>query len=341
RRAPARDQSSVPRMPNARSAFVMNSAIIRRHTSPSPLACRSSSTAFASVLVARNAASPSGNSVAVGCSVFRYSSPRCSSSPLSSAWAAPPTQSGCHPLNTSWRNPSSVSSAVLTAPPSSSSASSTHTRLPPRARSAAAASELIPLPTIATSKSGSVTSELSELVVRHEPALPRAEILDALEKLTLRVGIEVEPELLCLDPDRVEPALLAEDDASCRVDDTRRVRLHRGRVVELARDCAGLPREQVVADKRLVRLELVAAQLAQPLRERPHALELQVRFDPVEPAERERDLRQVRVAGALAHAVDRPVDPARALTGGSERRSSREPEVVMAVEVDGDVRPDP
>src|SRR5436309_5128608 len=209
----------------------MNSASIRRQASPSPGACRSSSAAFPSVLVVRNAASPSGKRVAVGCSVFRYSRPRWASSSPSSACAAPPTHSGCQALNTSCRKPGSLSSAVLIAPPGSSFASSTQTRRPPRARSAAAARELMPLPTIATSKSA--TRELPELVVGDEAALLRAELLDALEQLSLRVVVEIEAELLRLDPDRVESALLPEDDPPGGAHDRRRIRFDCRRVVKL------------------------------------------------------------------------------------------------------------
>ena len=94
---PFADQSSVPSRPNARSAFGMNPSSSSRHASPSPGAWRSNSAAFASVLRRRNDASPSGNAVAVGSSVFRYSRPRAASSSPSSACAAPPTQSGCQP----------------------------------------------------------------------------------------------------------------------------------------------------------------------------------------------------------------------------------------------------
>ena len=55
----------------------------------------------------------------------------------------------------------------------------------------------------------------------------------------------VEPELLHLDPDRVEPALLAEDDPALLADELGRVRLDRGRIVELRRDGAGLAHEEV------------------------------------------------------------------------------------------------
>ena len=58
---------------------------------------------------------------------------------------------------------------------------------------------------------------------------------------------DVEPELLDLDPDRVEPALLAEHDAPLRPDELGGVGLDRGRVVELRGDRARLAREEVVA----------------------------------------------------------------------------------------------
>ncbi len=110
----------------------------------------------------RNAASPSSETLAVGSSVFRYSSPRAASSSPSSACAAPPTQSGCQAEKTSWRNPGTVISALRIAPPSQSFCSSTQTLQPARASSAAQASELMPLPTRTTSKSDPASSPIEE-----------------------------------------------------------------------------------------------------------------------------------------------------------------------------------
>src|SRR3954452_13419277 len=106
-------------------------------------------------------------------------------------------------------------------PPSSSSRSSTRTSQPPRASRAAQASELIPLPTT----TASATRELTELVVGHEAALACSELLDAGEHVGVPILGEVEPELLGLDPDRVEPALLAEHDPALGAHQLRRVRL--------------------------------------------------------------------------------------------------------------------
>ncbi len=142
--APATDQSSVPSTPKARSAFGKKRPSTSGHSGPS-------SCALPSAVRSRNAASPSGKSVPVGSSVFRYSSPRASSSGPSCACAAPPTQSGCQALKTSWWNPGSVSSSVLIAPPSQSFRSSTQTLQPARASRAPHASELTPLPTITAS----------------------------------------------------------------------------------------------------------------------------------------------------------------------------------------------
>src|SRR5262245_59112035 len=160
----------------------------------------------------------------------------------------------------------------------------------------------MPLPTMTASCSG--TRELAELVVGDDVPLLRAELLHPREQLSLRIVVEVEPELLCLDADRVDPALLAEHDSALRPDDVGRVRLDCLRFVELARDRTGLAAEQVVTDERLVRLELVPGERLQPLGERAHPVEPEVRLDAVEPAERERDLGQVAVARALSHPVD-------------------------------------
>src|SRR3954463_15635122 len=110
-------------------------------------------------------------------------------------------------------------------PPSSPSRSSTRTSQPPRASSAAQASELIPLPTTIAS----ATRELAELVVGHEAALARSELLDAREHVGLPLLGPVAPELLGLDPDRVEPALLAEHDPALGADQLGGVRLPRRR----------------------------------------------------------------------------------------------------------------
>src|SRR4051812_32367972 len=254
--SPAGDKSSVPRTPNARSALGKKRSSTPGHSGPS-------SSVFPSGVRRRNAALPSGNAVAVGSSVLRYSSPREASSSPSSACAAPPTQSGCQALKTSCRYPGSVSSAVRMQPPSSSSRSSTRTLQPPRARRAAQASELIPLPTT----TASATGELAELVAGAEAALASPGPLRARERVGPPLLGQLQPELLGLDADRVEAALLAEHDPALGGDELRRVRLDRGRVVELAGHRAALPAEERLARDRLPRLELVARQLAHPLRD--------------------------------------------------------------------------
>ena len=119
----------------------MNSSNCRCHASPS-------SATFAAPSVERCTLDPSGNAVAVGRSVFRYSSPSRSRSGFSSAYAGEPTQSGCQEEKTSCRKPGAVRpSTVLIAPPSQSFRSRTQTRQPSFASSAAPASELMPLPT--------------------------------------------------------------------------------------------------------------------------------------------------------------------------------------------------
>src|ERR1043165_4786752 len=111
-------------------------------------------------------------------------------------------------------------------PPSSSARSSTRTLQPPRASSAAQASELMPLPTT----TASVIDQLAKLLVPAESALPRPELLHPREPLGAPFLRHVQPELLSLDPDRVEPALLAEHDPALRVHELGRVRLGRRRV---------------------------------------------------------------------------------------------------------------
>ena len=80
---------------------------------------------------------------------------------------------------------------------------------------------------------------------------------------------------------------------------------------------------------------------AELLREGAGAVEPQVRLDAVEPAQRERDLGQVRVPGTLPHAVDGALDPPRAGAHRREGSCRREAEVVVPVEVNRDVRAEP
>src|SRR3954471_1472224 len=91
--------------------------------------------------------------------------------------------------------------------------------------------------------------QLHELVVGHETALPLAELLHTGEQRLAGLGVEVEAQLIRLDANRVDPALLAEDDPPVGADQRARVGLDRLRLVELARDGARLPREQVQADE--------------------------------------------------------------------------------------------
>src|SRR4051812_14382573 len=324
--SPAGDKSSVPRTPNARSALGKKRSSTPGHSGPS-------SSVFPSGVRRRNAALSSGNAVAVGSSVLRYSSPREASSSPSSACAAPPTQSGCHALKTSWRNPGSVSSSVLIAPPNQSLRSSTQTRHSARASSAAQASELTPLPTMTASYSG--IHEVPELVVRDQAALARPELLDAREQIRPPLLGHVEAELLELDPDRVEPTLLAEDDAALGADELGGVRLDRRRVVELRRNGARLATEERLAGERLPRREPVARQLLYARRGLANPVEAQTGLDAVKSAERERDLAQVGVSCALAHPVDRAVDPGGSRPHRGDCRRGGDPEVVVAVEVDG------
>ena len=111
--------------------------------------------------------------------------------------------------------------------------------------------------------------------------------------------------------------------------------------MELARDGAALAAEERLAGDRLPRLELVAGELAHALGDLAHPVEPEVRLDAVEGPQRERHLGEVGVAGPLAHAVDRAVDPARAGPHRGDCRGRRQPEVVVAVEVDRHVRTDP
>src|SRR4051812_17037370 len=217
------------------------------------------------------------------------------------------------------------------APPSQSFRSSTLTRRPARASKAAQASELIPLPTMTTSTSA--IGEPAELVVRHESALARAELLHLCEEVRARVVGEVEAELVGLDPDRVEPALLAEHDAALGGDEGGRIRPDRRWIVELRCNRARFAAEERLARDRLPRLERVTREQLHARRYLADAIEAEVRIDAVERPKGECDFAEVRVAGALAHTVDRPLNPGCAGAHGRDGGGGREPEVVVAVEV--------
>src|SRR5205823_5927709 len=72
-----------------------------------------------------------------------------------------------------------------------------------------------------------VADERPELIVGDERALPRPELLHAREQLGTTLLGHVEVQLLGLDANRVDAALLAEDEAALRTDELRRVRLDR------------------------------------------------------------------------------------------------------------------
>src|SRR5438270_675153 len=149
-----------------------------------------------------------------------------------------------------------------------------HSSVPrmPKARS------VTPEPTTTASCSA---NDAPELVVGDETALLRAEPLDRREHLSTPRLRHVEAELVCLDADRVEAALLAEDDRALGRHELRRVRLDRRRVVELAGHGAGLAPVEGVPGDRLPRLELVPRELADALGDGADAVETQVGVDAI------------------------------------------------------------
>src|SRR5262245_12705300 len=129
-----------------------------------------------------------------------------------------------------------------------------------------------------------------ELGVRNQPPLPCPGTLHGFQELRVSLVRNVEAELGDLDADRVESALLAEDDASLRADELRRVRLDRRRVVELCGHRPGLTREEVVSRHCFPRREGRAGQLLHDRCERTRLREIEPCRDPVERLERERNL---------------------------------------------------
>ena len=83
---------SAPRRPKARSIFPMNSPSMPSQAALSPRRSNSAAVAAASV---KRIALPSLQITPVGAGVFLYSTPRFSRSGASSAYAGPPTKSGC------------------------------------------------------------------------------------------------------------------------------------------------------------------------------------------------------------------------------------------------------
>src|SRR5204863_7060489 len=91
--------------------------------------------------------------------------------------------------------------------------------------------------------------------------LAHPELLRLGEQLCAFLLRDVEAELLRLDPDRVEAALLAEHDRAVGRDELGGVRLDRRWVVELGGDRTRFAAEEGVAGERLPRREAVAGEL--------------------------------------------------------------------------------
>ena len=259
---PARDQSSVPSTPNDELRLGGDGG---DRLAPRLAVTRSVPVELGGVSVCRGGqerrsrrrerASP------VGCSVFRYSSPRSARSSPSSACAAPPTQSGCQALKTSCRNPGSVSSAVRMRRRARPRARARARVQPPRASRAAQASELTPLPTTIASCQPRASSRNSSSVTR--PRLLGAQLLDrARAGRAYRSSGRSSPSSSALIRIESIPLFLPSTMPRSARDELGRVRLDRRRVVELARDGAALAAEEVLADDRLPRLERVARELA-------------------------------------------------------------------------------
>ena len=109
--------------------------------------------------------------------------------------------------------------------------------------------------------------------------------------------------------------------------------------MELSRDSSRLAREEVLARDGLPRLVSRSGPLGDERGQGSRPLEPEMGRDPVEAFEGERDLEQVRVAGALAHPVDRALHPGRAGLHRCDRRRRGEPEVVVAVPVHRNLDP--
>ena len=148
-------------------------------------------------------------------------------------------------------------------------------------------------------------------------------------------------EFLRLEIDAVESALFAQHDVALGVYQFRGVRLDRLGNVELARYCAALAHKKIFAHQWLPRFQSVAAGLLHDLRDFANLGQVQYDRHVVEAAQRQRDLADVGIAGALSHPVDRALNPRRAAPHGSHRARRGHPEIVVPVEVDWDLRSDP
>ena len=156
------------------------------------------------------------------------------------------------------------------------------------------------------------------------------DLLEALERRVQRLAVELEAHLLQRFAQRVTAGVLAEHDRVALQADGRRVHDLVGRALlqhAVLMD-AGLVRERVAPDDRLVRLHLVAGQ---PRDQAARARDLG-RVDPgpqpeawLARAQQHHDLLQRGVPGALADPVDRALHLARApaCTPASEFATAR------------------
>ena len=126
-----------------------------------------------------------------------------------------------------------------------------------------------------------------------------------------------------------------------RIHQLRGIRLDRLGNVELASHRAALPHEEVFADQRLPGLQRVSPGLLHHLRDAANFRKIQNHRHVVKAAKRQRDLADVRVPGALSHAVNRSLNPRRAASHRGYPACCRHSKIIVTVEMHGHLRPHP
>ena len=111
--------------------------------------------------------------------------------------------------------------------------------------------------------------------------------------------------------------------------------------MELSGHRAALPHEEIFSDQRLPGLQFVAGRATDDLGYLPDLAQIQGHRHLVQATQRERDLCDVGIARALAHAVDRALHPGSATTNSRDRGRCAQAEVIVAMPVHGHARSHP
>src|SRR2546426_1049348 len=157
---------------------------------------------------------------------------------------------------------------------------------------------------------------------------------------TSRFG-NVETEFFDFQSNAVEPALLSYNNLSPCADQVGRKWLDCLGNVKLASDGTAFAHEKVLAHGGLPRFERITAGALNKLRDSANLGKVKRDRNVVKTTEGESDFAKVRVARALTHAVDGPLDPGGTGADSGNCTSGGHAKIVMAVEMDGDAGTDP